>query len=161
MQRPVMFFALLLITSASFGQGSGRVPPDNRQPIPVTKSERNLMLTEMREFLHGFHSIQYALSRKDMKALAITAKPMGPLLDRLPAGLREKFPEEFTQLAVAQNEAFQALARIGEKNGDVSAALEQTAEVLTYCSGCHDSYRFEVPDPKPVASGGKRHRAGN
>ncbi len=161
MQRPVTFFALLLITSASFGQGSGRVPPDNRQPIMVTKSERNLMLTEMREFLHGFHSIQYALSRKDMKALAITAKPMGPLLDRLPAGLREKFPEEFTQLAVAQNEAFQALARIGEKNGDVSAALEQTAEVLTYCSGCHDSYRFEVPDPKPVASGGKRHRAGN
>ena len=156
MQRPVVFLALLLITSTGFAQGSGRVPPDNRVPILVTKSERNLMLTEMREFLHGFHNIQHALGRKDMKALATTAKPMGPLLDRLPPTLRDKFPEEFTQLAVAQNEAFQALARIGEKNGDVSAALEQTAEVLTYCSGCHDAYRFEVPDPKPLAGGGSR-----
>jgi hypothetical protein len=70
-----------------------------------------------------------------------------PMLERMPPSLKERFPEEFSQMAIAQSEAFQSLARIGESNGEVSAALEQTAEILTYCSGCHDTYRFEVRAP--------------
>lgn len=143
-----LFLTLSLLCSASLALGqSPRALPDNRIAIPVSKSERNQVLTEMREFLHGLHNIQYALARKDMKGVSVMARPMGPLLDRLPGSLREKLPEEFTQMAIAQNEAFQSLAKIAENQGDVPAALEQTAEILTYCSGCHDTYRFEVSLP--------------
>lgn len=147
MQRLFPILALLLISSAGFAQAPGRAMPDNRMVIPVTKSERNQLLNEMREFLHGLHNIQHAIGRKDMKSLAVTARPMGPLLDRTPASLKEKLPEEFTQLAIAQNEAFEALAKMAENKAEVGVLLEQTAEIITYCSGCHDTYRFEIVVP--------------
>ncbi len=144
MQRFSLALVLLCISAFSIADPGMRPMPDNRIVIPVSAAERNQVLYEMREFLHGLHNIHHALASKDMKAVAVTAKPMGPLLNRFPAGLRDRLPEEFTQMAIAQNEAFQALARIGEKNGEVGDALEQTAEILTYCSGCHDTYRFEI-----------------
>jgi hypothetical protein len=147
MQRLFPILALLLISSSGFAQAPGRVMPDNRMVIQVTKSERNQVLVEMREFLHGLHNIQHAIGRKDMKSLAVTARPMGPLLDRTPASLKEKLPEEFTQLAIAQNEAFLSLAKMAENKADVGDLLEQTAEIITYCSGCHDAYRFEIITP--------------
>lgn len=147
MQRYSLVLVLLLISLPSLADSSARAMPDNRIAIPVTTAERNQVLYEMREFLHGLHNLHHALASKDMKGVAIMAKPMGPLLDRIPAGLKDRLPEEFSQLAIAQNEAFQALARIGEQNGEVSAALDQIAEITTYCSGCHDTFRFEVKAP--------------
>jgi len=159
MQRLLPFIALLLLPPICQAQSSSRMAQDNRMVIAVGKAERNLVLAEMREFLHGLHNIQHALARKDMKGLSILAKDMAPRLERLPAPLRERFPEEFTQLAIAQKEAFQSLAHIGDNKGEVGAALEQTAEIITYCSGCHDTYRFEVLAPQP-AGGGRRHQGG-
>lgn len=147
MQRFSLAIVLLCFSTLGLAEPGPRAMPDNRIVIPVSTAERNQVLNEMRDFLHGLHNIHHALASKDMKVVAITAKPMGPLLDRFPAGLRDRLPEEFTQMAIAQNEAFQALARIGDANGEVSAALDQTAEILTYCSGCHDTYRFEVKAP--------------
>ncbi|MEW5786878.1 MAG: hypothetical protein AB1899_03380 [Pseudomonadota bacterium] len=149
MQRLSLAIPLMCLASLVHAQ-TPRALPDNREPILVSKAERNLVLAEMREFLHGLHNIHYSLARKDMKGVSIMAKPMGPLLERLPGSLKEKLPEGFTELAIAQNEAFQSLARLAENGSDVAPALEQTAEILTYCSGCHDTYRFDVPlAPKP------------
>jgi hypothetical protein len=147
MQRLIPIFALLLMTPVGLAQSAGRSAQDIRLIIPVSAAERNQVLEDMRGFLHGLHNIQNALARKDMKGMAVTAKDMMPMLERMPPSLKERFPEEFSQMAIAQSEAFQSLARIGENNGEVSAALEQTAEILTYCSGCHDTYRFEVRAP--------------
>jgi hypothetical protein len=147
MQRLVPILALLLIVPAGHVESAGRPIQDIRLIIPVSSAERNQVLAEMREFLHGLYNTQLALARKDMKGLAVIAKDMAPMLERMPSSLKERFPEEFSQMAIAQSEAFQSLARIGENNGQVDAALEQTAEILTYCSGCHDTYRFEVRAP--------------
>jgi hypothetical protein len=110
----------------------------------VNVVERNQVLYEMREFLHGLYNIQIALSNEDMKAVAVTAKPMGGLLERFPSSVRERLPEEFTQIAIALREAFEALARDAESKGDMRHTAGQIAEVLTYCSGCHDTYRFQL-----------------
>jgi cytochrome c556 len=122
---------------------------DYRNPIPVTARERNQVLFEMREFLHGMHNIHHALARNDMKAVALEARPMGQMIDRIPAELRERVPEAFLQMGIALHEAFNQLARIAEGNGSVSAAQEQMAEIVTYCSGCHDTYRMEVVSKPP------------
>jgi hypothetical protein len=134
--------------------------PDNRVVIPVSNNERNQVLADMREFLHGLHNINHALARKDMKAVAVTARPMGPLLDRIPASLKDRLPEEFIQLTIAQNEAFKTLARDAETKGEVSVALDQMAEIITYCSGCHDTYRFDVQAIRGKAGQGPRHQGG-
>lgn len=141
-----LFSQLIVLASFLAGpaQAAGELIQDHRIVIPVSKAERDLLLTEMREYLHGLHAIQYALAGKDTKTLDLIAKDMAPRLERLPASLRERLPEDFLQLAIAQKEAFLALARMSGPNLQVSAALEQTGEIITYCSGCHDTYRFEV-----------------
>ena len=138
---------LPLLLAASFAQAGSPSPlqTDNRVAIPLTKTERNQVLYEMREFLHGLHNLQHSLARQDMKSIAVTAHAMGSALDRLPRGMRERLPDEFRQLAIAQTEAFQALAKLADNKAEISAMLDQQAEILTYCSGCHDTYRFEVP----------------
>jgi cytochrome c556 len=153
MKRKSIALALILaaaatVTSPVWAQSSSAMQTDRRIAINVSQAEKNQVLSEMREFLHGFHSINIAMARQDMKALGITARPMGGLLDRLPVKLKERLPEEFTQLAIAMNEAFQNLARDAESNGDMRKAHENLAEVMTYCSGCHDTYRFNVPPIK-------------
>ncbi len=149
MKRRSIVLALILAAAATAtspvrAQSSVAMYSDNRIAINVSQAEKNQVLAEMREFLHGFHSINIAMARQDMKALGIIARPMGGLLDRMPMKLKERLPEEFTQLAIAMNEAFQNLARDAETNGDMRKAHENLAEVMTYCSGCHDAYRFNV-----------------
>jgi hypothetical protein len=140
--------AACLAGSPALAQSPSSFSLDNRIAINVSQAEKNHVLTEMREFLHGFHSINLALARQDMKVLALTARPMGPLLERLPESLRDRLPEEFTQLAIAMNEAFQNLARNAEQSSDMKQTHENLAEVMTYCSGCHDTYRFNVIQKK-------------
>jgi cytochrome c556 len=140
--------ATATVASPVWAQSSSAIQADNRIAINLSQAEKNQVLAEMREFLHGFHSINIAMARQDMKALGIIARPMGALLDRMPAKLKERLPEEYTQLAIAMNEAFHNLARDAETNGDIRKAHENIAEVMTYCSGCHDTYRFNVASIK-------------
>jgi len=153
MTRRLITLALLLVSTTavstlSLAESSRAIYADKRIAINVSQSEKNQVLTEMREFLHGLYNINNALARQDMKGVAVVARPMGPMLDRFPAGLKERLPEEYTQLGIAMNEAFQNLARDAESKGDTSKALENLAEVMTYCSGCHDTYRFNVVPTK-------------
>lgn len=153
MAHKLITLALLLVSTVtvstlSLAETSSAVYTDKRIVINVSQAEKNQILFEMREFLHGLHNLNHALARKDMKAVGVLARPMGPLLERTPVSLKERLPEEFTQLAVTMNEAFQTLARNADSKGDVSQALENMAEVMTYCSGCHDTYRFNVAPMK-------------
>jgi cytochrome c556 len=153
MSRRFFSIALMLATSAAMSsQAVAQAPSgryvDKRIAINLSANEKNQILAEMREFLHGFHGIHLAMARQDMKTVALTARPMGALLDRIPVGMKERLPEEFTQLAIAMNEAFQAVAHDAENNGDISKTHENLAEVMTYCSGCHDTYRFNIISPR-------------
>jgi len=69
---------------------------------------------------------------------------MAGLLDRIPNNIKDKLPEEFTQMAIAMNEALTVMARDAETKADMSLTQSQMAELMTYCSGCHDTYRFEI-----------------
>ena len=117
---------------------------DVRQAIPVTAQERNQTLYEMRDLLHGLFNVHLALSKKDYKTLAVVSRPVGHLLEKLPDSMKDRLPEEYIQLAIAMRESFDALARDAEEKKDVTVIESQLAETMTYCSGCHDAYRFEV-----------------
>ncbi|MEW5769907.1 MAG: cytochrome c [Pseudomonadota bacterium] len=136
--------ALACACAATANSAENITMRDYRMPIPVTSKERNQTLFEMREMLHGLFSLHLALSKNDFKGVATVARPMGHLLEKLPAGLRERLPEEYNQLAIAMRESFDILAREAEEKKDIAAVQEQLAETMTYCSGCHDTYRFEV-----------------
>ena len=138
------FIALALICLSSSAMALPPTAKDNRTAIMVSASERNQVLFEMREFLHSLFNMHNALASKDMKAVAIAVGPMTGLLDRVPSGILVQLPEEFTQLALGMNESLKLIARDAETKGDMSLTQSQMAELMTYCSGCHDTFRFEL-----------------
>ena len=142
MSRRVTAIALLCFSTGALAVSPTTV--DNRIPIQVSASERNHILFEMRDFLHGLFNLDNALANKDMKAVATSVQPMTNILDHLPPNLKDHLPEEFTQIAIGMNEVLKVIARDAESKADVSLTLSQTAELMTYCSGCHDTFRFEV-----------------
>lgn len=143
-----LVFAIILPASAA----DSYTARDIRQPIIVTAKERNQFLFEMRELLHGLFNLHQALSKNDFQAAAVAARPIGHLIEKTPASLRDRLPEEYVQIGIAMQESFDLLARTSEEKKDMSAVQAQLAESMTYCSGCHDTYRFEV---RPVIPGKK------
>jgi hypothetical protein len=142
MSRRVTALALICFSTGVLAQSS--TAKDNRIPIQISPSERNQVLYEMREYLHSLFNLHNALANKDMKAVAVSTKPMMGLLERLPANVKDRMPEEFTQMAIGMNEALKVMARDAETRADMSLTQSQMAELMTYCSGCHDTYRFEI-----------------
>jgi cytochrome c556 len=138
------FMALLFAACFQASAAESYTTRDSRQPIYVTAKERNQVLFDMRELLHGLFNLHLALSKNDFQAAAVAARPIGHMLEKTPASLRERYPEEFTQMSIAMQESFDILAREAETKKDMAAVQAQLAESMTYCSGCHDTYRFEV-----------------
>lgn len=142
MTRRAIAIALICFSTGALAQSS--MSKDNRIAIQVSPSERNHVLYEMRDYLHGLFNLLNALSSKDMKALAMSTKPMAGMLEHLPGNLKDRMPETFTQMAIGMNETLKVMARDAETKGDMSLTQSQLAELMTYCSGCHDTYRFEL-----------------
>jgi cytochrome c556 len=146
-----LFCALLLpVASAAWAADDPYTTGDHRTPITVSAKERNQILYEMREFLHGLFNIHQAMARGDMKAVAVEAKPLGQMVQRLPTDVTDKMPEGFMQMSLAMHEAFDQLAKSAETKPDFAPMQHQLAEIMTYCSGCHDTYRLEVAAAKPA-----------
>jgi hypothetical protein len=142
MPRRLTAIALICFSTGALALSPTAV--DNRIAIHVSPSERNHILYEMRDYLHGLFNLHNALASKDMKAFAKSAQPMGGMLDHLPGNLKDRLPEEFTQIAIGMNEVLKVMARDAESGADMSRTQSQMAELMTYCSGCHDTFRFEV-----------------
>ncbi len=122
---------------------------DTRIPIAVTGEERNHILAEMRIFLQSLHNIFNALARRDMQAVAREARPLGPVLHRMPPGMRERLPLAYVEMGLGLHEVFDLIARDAETKGDPFHTLGQLAEAMAYCSGCHDTYRLAVGRLRP------------
>lgn len=124
---------------------------DNRIPISVSPEERNQVLYEMRDFLHNLFNIQTALARGDLPAVGKSAKAMGHVLHRFPPKLQDRLPVAFLEMSHGMHEIFEAMARDAQGKADVPHSMGQMAEALTYCAGCHDTYRFQAIESKPTA----------
>ncbi|MFA5081161.1 MAG: cytochrome c [Hydrogenophilaceae bacterium] len=142
--KRLVYCLLLSVSSVAWSADDLYTAIDRRIPIEMTARERNQILYEMRDFLHGLHNIHHALARGDMKAVAVEAKPMGQSMYRIPANVRERLPEGFMEMSIAMREAFDQLSKSAETKGEIAPVEEQMAEIMTYCSGCHDTYRLEV-----------------
>jgi cytochrome c556 len=142
MIRRTIAIAMLCVSTSGLARSPTAV--DNRISIQVTQSERNQVLYEMREFLHSLFNMDNALAKNDVKSLSVLATPLAGLLERLPASITKKAPEEFIQLAQGMNDQVKIIAQDAETKADRDLALGQVADLMTYCSGCHDTFRFEV-----------------
>lgn len=140
----------LLFTTLSLGYifiVSGNTVPasDGRTAILLTPGERDLVLTEMREFLVALQAISAATVTEDPEGVMDAARRVGGAAQHgVPASLTGKLPLAFKQLGFETHRSFDQLADNVQDLGDVGSALNDMAELMRKCTACHATYRLEL-----------------
>jgi len=124
-------------------QGSVTESSDNRLSLQLTENERNIVLSEMRQFLSSVQKITLGISNKDMKSISESARQVGMGAQQgVPGSLVGKLPLEFKKLGFDTHTRFDTLALDAEQLGDPEHTLNQLSELLQNCVGCHAAYRI-------------------
>ncbi len=126
-------------------QGNVAQIQDDRVAILLSKSERDLVLSEMRVFLQSVQQITNGISTEDMSIVAIAARQSGKeAAVAVPGTLIGKLPVGFKKLGFDTHAKFDRLALDAEQLGDGEHSLSQLNAVLENCVSCHSAFKFEV-----------------
>jgi hypothetical protein len=116
---------------------------DKRLSIQLTESERNMLLTEMRQFLVVIQQISSAINKEDMESITKSALTVGMGAQRnVPSTLMAKIPLQFKKLGRDTHLKFDGLAHDAKDLGDPQHSLEQLSELMQNCVACHAIYRI-------------------
>ncbi|VAW99373.1 hypothetical protein MNBD_GAMMA20-250 [hydrothermal vent metagenome] len=119
---------------------------DGREAIVLEPAERDMVLSEMREFLVSIQAITEGIVNNDMPSVVTAARAMGTSAQRsVPGSLIRKLPLGFKTMGFDTHTQFEQLALDAEQLGDSEHALGQLAELMQNCTVCHTMYRFETP----------------
>jgi len=139
--------ALWLMTVAVLGyffvRGWTSETTDRRTAIHLAPSERDLVLSEMRQMLHSVHRLVTGLSAGDPKIMeqAARASGMGLAADVNPI-IMAKLPIEFKRQGLSVHRDFDALADTIARGADQATVLREFTGITARCVGCHTSYRL-------------------
>jgi hypothetical protein len=155
------FFTILsfVFSSAAFAQdmmpmGGGMGKPmmgkpmpekmdDARQNIPLSETEKAIVMAEMRQMLSSIQGITEGLAQGDMQAVVGAAAKSGmAMMQEVPAQIRMKFPQAFAQMGMASHKAFDQIAQETKSIKDPSPVLRQLSAAMQNCVACHAAYRI-------------------
>ena len=126
-------------------QGSISESVDGRITVGLNADERNLVLTEMRQFLESVQKITNGITGDDMELVSEYARKSGKAAQgAVPGTLVGKLPLGFKKLGSDTHKKFDQLALDAEEFGDGDHALSQLSVLMQNCVGCHAAYRFTV-----------------
>lgn len=142
-------FALAIAVSATLlfhsGAGLAADPSDVRQPITLTPQEYSFLLSEMRGHLDAIGAAQQAISTGDLETArkAMLERGTGRLKSPgRPPSFAHKTTEAWRAMAGAMHQSFDEVAE-GIANKETAAqVMGRTAKLMSYCAGCHASYRL-------------------
>lgn len=121
------------------------VSADNRTVIWLDKTEKSLLLSEMRQFLVASQTILAASLKDDMETVKITARQVGiQQMNSTPTSLREKLPKGFKTLGPKIHRGFEDIAYEAETMGDSTVILEKLATLQQTCISCHATYQIKL-----------------
>lgn len=121
--------------------------PDDRMPIVLDASERDVMLAGMRTYLESVQGIVAALAENHPDQVAgIAAKSGAKLLQSVSPVTAAKLPLAFTSMSFDTHDKFDKLAAKAAKTASRSDVLGDLRDILGNCTSCHMSFRA-VPAP--------------
>ena len=140
---------LLIITSGLafkfIVQGNVAEANDGRVAILLEKSERDLVLSEMRIFLQSVQQITLGISEDDLEKASTSARKSGRNAQiAVPDSLVGKLPLGFKKLGFDTHAKFDELALDAEQLGDRDHTLAQLSVLLENCVSCHAAFKFEI-----------------
>lgn len=147
----VALVAILLwvVTVAVFGwffvRGNTAAGSDNRTAVVLAASERELILSEMRNLLGGVQGILDGINRGDMKQATSAARAIGmaSAADVNPA-LLAKLPLPFKQLGMSVHRDMDDLAQAAESGKPAAGLQTMLTNTLTKCVACHASWQLKA-----------------
>ncbi len=129
--------------------GKAVAADDARTPIYLSAPERAAVLGEMRSFLESLQAMTTGLAEGDMKAITASASMSGMKAAKaVPAPLMKKLPMEFRKLGMVTHNAFDEIASEAQELGDKKLLLTKIGDLMSNCTTCHASYRFELEGSK-------------
>lgn len=147
--RRILFKQLfiLFLGIASFNTNANEF--DLRQPIHLNDQLKAQIFSNMRKMLAGTQSIVGALAVDDMEAVAKYARPLGFKARQQQAKdeLHSALPKSFKMLGKAMHMEFDKIADDAETLKDSKHTLQQLADVLNHCQGCHEVFRIDSSKP--------------
>lgn len=131
-----------------------RTQPDARQRVELTRTQREKVLAEMRQFLESVNSIMQGIASDDLDLIERSARTGGTTLSmETDPALRSRLPESFVAMGLGTHQAFDNLAIAASEGKTSEHALNRLAEITGRCVGCHASYKM-AQDYQPVTKYG-------
>lgn len=129
----------LLITQSLWAEES----IDKREILQLSDSERNFVLTEMREFVGALQAINQALANNDRETAVKHAAKVGMhAAHGMPKDMMQKLPTQFRQFGMATHRSFDELATNLKDLDDPKTIFSQLAGVMGNCLSCHAIYQI-------------------
>ncbi len=145
---PLTFLLALIIAALVYVfviRGQVLPASDGRTAILLAPGERDLVLTEMRDFLVALQQISQSIADGDATKAVQAARRVGAASQQqVPAGLVGKLPLAFKQLGFDTHARFDELALNIEQFGDTAQALPELAGLMNNCTACHAAYRIDL-----------------
>jgi len=116
---------------------------DKREILPFSDAERNIVLTEMRQFVGALQEINQALANGDRDTAAKKATEVGmAAAGSVPKELMQKLPMQFRQFGMATHRSFDEFAANIKEFDDPRASFGQLANLMSNCLSCHALYQI-------------------
>jgi len=139
----VTLLLLLIAIAYKFMQGSVAVSDDERVAVVLSKDERNLILSEMRNFLLSTQKISEAITNEDMELVARLAKSAGMAAEEnTPSSLLAKIPLSMKTLGFDTRKKFDQLAADAEQVKVPIHSRRQLEQLMNNCIACHESFKI-------------------
>ncbi|MBN8607027.1 MAG: hypothetical protein J0L81_08935 [Caulobacterales bacterium] len=120
---------------------------DAREAITLSRTERDLVLGEMRLMLESTEGVVAGLAANDMQAIeqaAARSSPSAP--GTVDQAMHGALPEAFLHSGAAAHGGFADIARLARDGAGAEAINARLSQTLHQCTSCHATYRVEVAD---------------
>lgn len=139
--------ALWLATIAAaawvFVRGSTAPGTDGRTAIVLAASEKDFVMSEMRQLLATTQTILDGTLRDDRASIVGAARPVGMGASaHAPPTILAKLPLEFKKLAMSMHHDMDGLADAAEAGKPMPELQRMLSDVMLKCVQCHATWQF-------------------
>ena len=122
-----------------------KLPDDNRIIVKYAPDLRELVMSEMRDYLVIMSDIQQGIAENNPQKIYEAASRQGQAsIDETPARLLKLSPIACKTMGFQGHHLFQAIADSAKTNYNPQTTIKQMAELTNNCIACHNTYKVEV-----------------
>jgi len=144
----IIILLLIIVGALGFIMTKGSVGKvvDGRTSVVLTTDERNLVLSEMRDFLSSVQGVSQAITEKDLDKVADLAHKAGMAAElNTPGELLRKIPAGMKKLGFGTRGLFDDISAAAKAGKSPEELRKQLDSLMNNCIACHLSYRLPEP----------------